>query len=48
VYLFSDSDGAALIYTSIRNNCNLNVFYEYVLHRAYRMPLRFKPEIANE
>lgn len=48
MYLFAYGDGAGLIYTSIRNNCNLNVLYEYVLHRAYGMPLKYKPEIANE
>lgn len=41
-------DGATLVYTSIKNNSNLNVLYEYILHRAYKMPLRFKPETINE
>lgn len=36
-------DGGTLIYTSIKNNSNLNILYEYILHRAYNMPLRFKP-----
>ena len=41
-------DGGSLIYTSIKNNSNLNVLYEYILHRAYKMPLRHKPEAINE
>lgn len=44
---FVDVDGATLVYTSIKNNSNLNVLYEYILHRAYKMPLRFKPEVIN-
>lgn len=40
--------GATLIYTSTKNNSNLNVFYEYILHRAYNFPLRFKLEAVNE
>ena len=40
--------GGSLIYTSIRNNSNLDLLYEYILHRAYKMPLRFKPDAANE
>lgn len=34
--------GASLIYTSIKNNSNLSTLYEYILHRSYKMPLRFK------
>ena len=41
-------DGGSLIYTSIRNNSNLDLLYEYVLHRAYKMPLRFKADAVNE
>lgn len=44
----SKLDGASLVYTSIKNNSNLNTLYEYVLHRAYKMPLRFKAETINE
>lgn len=47
VYFASYSDGASLIYTSIRNNSNLNLLYEYLLHRAYQFPLRFKTEAVN-
>ena len=48
MYSWHYSDGAALIYTSIRSNSNLGLFYEYVLHRSYGFPLRFKPDAANE
>ena len=48
MYKFFHSDGGTLIYTSIKNNANLNVLYEYILHRAYNLSLRFKPEAINE
>lgn len=48
MYLLSYLDGGTLIYTSIKNNSNLNTLYEYILHRSYKMPLRFKQEIVNE
>lgn len=41
-------DGGSLIYTSIKNNANLNTLYEYILYRSYQMPLKFKPEAINE
>lgn len=40
--------GGALIYVSNRNHSNLDVLYEYILHRAYGFPLRFKAETVNE
>jgi hypothetical protein len=39
--------GATLVYTSTKNNSNLNVFYEYILHRSYDFPLRYKSETVN-
>lgn len=41
-------DGASLIYTSIKNNSNLNLIYEYTLNLAYNFPFRFKSEAINE
>lgn len=41
-------DGASLVYTSIKNNSNLNLIYEYTLHLAYKFPFRFKSEAINE
>lgn len=40
--------GAALIYTSLKNNTNLEVLYEYILHRSYNMSMKYKPELINE
>ncbi len=37
-----------MIYTSIKNNSNLNLIYEYTLHLAYGFPFRFKSEDKNE
>lgn len=43
MYFIPHLDGGTLVYTSIKNNSNLNTLYEYILHRGYKMPLRFKP-----
>ena len=52
MYIFkfykNKKDGASLIYTSIKNNCNLNLLYEYTLSIAYGFPFRFKSEAINE
>jgi dynein light intermediate chain 1 len=40
--------GGTLIYTSTKNHSNLDVFYEYILHRVYDFSLRFKAESINE
>lgn len=48
VRFINNSDGASLIYTSIKNNSNLNLIYEYTLHLAYNFPFRFKSEAINE
>lgn len=40
--------GGSLIYVSNRNHTNLDVLYEYLLHRAYGFPFRFKSETVNE
>lgn len=32
---FHSLDGATLLFTSSKTNTNLNVFYEYILHRLY-------------
>ncbi len=45
--LFLIIDGASLIYTSIKNNSNLNLIYEYALHLVYNFPFRFKSEDKN-
>lgn len=37
-----------MVYTSIKNNSNLNLIYEYALHLAYNFPFRFKSEAINE
>lgn len=34
--------GATLVYASTKNNSNLKVFYEYILHRSYGFPLKYK------
>jgi hypothetical protein len=46
-YLFIYLDGASLVYTSIKNNSNLNLLYEYILSLAYNFPFKYKPESSN-
>lgn len=39
--------GGSLVYVSNRNHTNLDVLYEYLLHRIYKFPLRFRAETVN-
>ncbi len=41
-------DGATIIYTSAKPNINLNILYEYILHRIYKFELRHKPNIMDK
>lgn len=36
-----------MLFTSQKTNTNLNIFYEYILHRLYDQPLRHKSDIQN-
>ena len=39
--------GATIIYTSTKQNINLNVLYDYILHRIYKFDLRHRPNIMD-
>ena len=39
--------GASVIFTSAIANLNLNVFYQYCVHRLYNFDFLFKPEIIE-
>ena len=41
-FIYNKLDGAGLVYTSIKNNSNLNLLYEYTLNLAYGFQFRFK------
>jgi hypothetical protein len=41
-------DGATIIYTSAKPNINLNILYEYILHRIYKFEFRHKPNIMDK
>ena len=43
----NNKDGASLIYTSCKNNYNLDVFYEYLLYLLYGFKLKCKAETVN-
>jgi len=40
--------GATTIYTSTKQNINLSVLYEYILHRIYKFDLQHKPNIMDK
>jgi len=40
-------DGATLLFTSAKNEINLEIFYYYILHRLYKMPLKEKNDLTN-
>lgn len=42
------SYGATIIYVSTKQNINLNVLYEYILHRIYKFEFRHKPNIMDK
>ena len=35
-------DGASLLFTSCKTDINIKLFYEYILHRFFNFPLKFK------
>lgn len=39
--------GATIIYSSSKQNTNLNVIYEYILHRIYKFDLRHRPNLMD-
>jgi dynein light intermediate chain 1 len=45
---FALAYGATIIYTSTKQNLNLNVLYEYILHRIYKFEFRHKPNIMDK
>ena len=47
IILFKFIDGATLIFTSSKMKLNINVFYEYLLHRLYDFPLKHKSDTSN-
>lgn len=40
--------GATIIYTSSKQNINLSVLYEYILHRIYKFDFRHKPNTMDK
>ncbi|XP_065676548.1 cytoplasmic dynein 1 light intermediate chain 1 isoform X2 [Hydra vulgaris] len=40
--------GAALLYTSSKESCNISTLYKYILHRLYGFPLRVPPQIIDK
>jgi dynein light intermediate chain 1 len=42
------SYGATIIYVSTKQNINLNVLYEYILHRIYKFEFRHKPNTNDK
>ena len=42
------SGGAALLYTSSKEGCNISILYKYLLHRLYDFPLRTPAQIVDK
>jgi hypothetical protein len=40
-------DGATIIYTSSKDSININVFYEYLVHRFYGFECTLRPNPKN-
>jgi hypothetical protein len=40
-------DGASVIYTSTKQNINLNILYDYILHRSYKFDLVHRPNLMD-
>lgn len=40
--------GATLLFTSSKSNINVDILYEYLLHRLYSFDLRFKSELVHK
>jgi dynein light intermediate chain 1 len=41
-------DGASVIYTSTKQNINLNILYDYILHRIYKFDLIHRPNLMDK
>ncbi len=41
-------DGAALMYTSVKEGRNIGNFYKYLIHRIYDFPLRIPPQVVEK
>lgn len=41
-------DGAALLYTSMKENKNLDLTYKYLIHRLYGFPFHFPAQVVEK
>lgn len=48
ILLIYYSDGATTIYTSTKTNINIQIIYEYLLHRLYKFDFLAKPNIIDK
>jgi len=42
------SDGAALLYTSMKENKNLDLLYKYLVHRLYGFPFNIPAQVVEK
>lgn len=42
------SDGAALLYTSMKENKNLDLLYKYLVHRLYGFPFDMLAQVVDK
>lgn len=41
------SDGASLVYTSVKEMKNLDILYKYLVHRLYGFPFRCPAQVVE-
>lgn len=42
------ADGAALFYTSVKDNKNTEILYKYLLHKLYSFPFEYPASIVDK
>lgn len=47
VSLTAHSDGASLIYTSVKEMKNLDILYKYLVHRLYGFPFHCPAQVVE-
>lgn len=47
VSLTATSDGASLVYTSVKEMKNLDILYKYLVHRLYGFPLHCPAQVVE-
>ena len=41
------TDGAALFYTSVKEDKNISLLYQYIVHKLYRLPFSYTASVVD-